>query len=79
MTCQGYKFLSLTEMCHPSANVYDDHIEGSYRPSGMTGTAYGVISVRVWMDPVLQGFFVSFPMAELTRLHYDYPFAYAPS
>ena len=46
MTCQGYKFLSLTEMCHPSANVYDDHIEGSYRPSGMTGTAYGVISVR---------------------------------
>ena len=46
MTCQGYKFLSLTEMCHPSANVYDDHIEGSYHPSGMTGTAYGVISVR---------------------------------
>ena len=36
----------LTEMCHPSANVYNDHIEGSYRPSGMTGTAYGVISVR---------------------------------
>ena len=46
MTCQGYKFLSLTEMCHPSANVYDDHIEGSYRPSGVTGTAYGVVSVR---------------------------------
>ena len=74
MTCQGYKFLSLTEMCHPSANVYDDHIEGSYRPSGMTGTAYGVISVRYF-----RFFFVSFPMAELTRLHYDYTFAYAPS